>query len=84
MGQYGMGLGFGFPVVGMLLSVIIWALLIAGVIWFIVSLARREPIGTLAPASSAPLTPLDILKQRYARGEITKEQYEQMKQDIGA
>lgn len=27
-------------------------------------------------------TPLDILKVRYARGEITREQYEQMKQDL--
>jgi len=26
--------------------------------------------------------PLDILKHRYARGELTKEQYEQMKRDI--
>jgi uncharacterized membrane protein len=27
--------------------------------------------------------PNTILKARYARGEITKEQYEQMKKDIG-
>lgn len=27
-------------------------------------------------------TPLDILKMRYARGEITREQYEQLKQDL--
>lgn len=26
--------------------------------------------------------PLDILKMRYARGEITREQYERMKQDL--
>ena len=28
-------------------------------------------------------SPLEILKKRYARGEITKEEFEQMKKDIG-
>lgn len=29
-----------------------------------------------------PETPLDILRRRYANGEINKEQFEQMKKDI--
>jgi len=29
-------------------------------------------------------TPLDILNKRYAAGELTKEDYEQLKKDIGA
>ncbi len=38
-----------------------------------------------APASTATgETALDILKARYARGEITQEQFEQLKRDIGA
>jgi putative membrane protein len=28
--------------------------------------------------------PLDILQERYARGEITREQYEQMRRDLEA
>jgi len=29
-------------------------------------------------------TPLDILNKRYAAGELTKEEYERLKKDIGA
>jgi len=33
-------------------------------------------------ASTLSETPLDILKKRYAKGEITKEQFEEMKNSI--
>ncbi len=35
------------------------------------------------PGTPPSETPLGILKQRYARGEITREQFEQMRRDIG-
>ncbi len=34
------------------------------------------------PPETPPETPLEILKKRYARGEISKEEYEQMKRDL--
>jgi len=78
MGGYASPLGFGFHLVGTLLSVLFWALVIGGGVWLIVKLARG---GSFAPSVPAQ-TPLDILKTRYAKGEITKEQFQQMKQDI--
>ena len=78
---FGMMYGFGFPFGGGLLSILFFLLLIGGVIWLIALPGRRPapPQDTL-PANESPL---DILKRRYAKGEITKEQYEQMKQDLG-
>lgn len=75
MGGFG---GFGFPFMGGIWMILFWVLIIGGVVWLIQSFAR----GT---TSSAPqgASLLEILKQRYAKGEITKEQFEQMKHDLG-
>ena len=34
------------------------------------------------PGRELRASPLDILKRRYASGEITREQYEQMRRDL--
>ncbi len=34
------------------------------------------------PSAGTPQTTLDSLKERYARGEITKEQYDSMRRDL--
>ncbi len=36
----------------------------------------------LTSNTSSPAKLLDIVKERYARGEITREQYEQLKKDL--
>jgi putative membrane protein len=55
-----------------------WVLVIAGVGLLILSFIRR-PITGPGPGGSRAL---EILKERYAMGEITREQYEEMRRDI--
>ncbi len=70
---------------GGLFMLAFWVLVIGGAIWLVVTLARGSS-GTLQMKGGAPAggqTAVDILKTRYAKGEITKEQFEQMKRDLG-
>lgn len=76
MGSYG---GFGFNPVGWVLSLIFWALIIGGAVLLILWLVRNVN-GT--SAGSLSNSAIEILKARYARGEITKEQFDSMKRDL--
>ena len=66
---WGLGMGLGGLVV-----LLFWIALIAGLILLV-----RAGMGH---ASSLRSTPLDILKRRYAEGQITREQYEVMRKDL--
>ncbi|MBI1800218.1 MAG: SHOCT domain-containing protein [Chloroflexi bacterium] len=81
MGPGMMG-GWGFPLMGGIGMLLFWLFIIGGAVWLAQSVARGAgPAGMSAPASESPL---DILKRRYARGEITKEQYEEMRRALDA
>ena len=71
----GWGMGWGALVMG-----VICVGLIGLAIWGIVRLTRQS--GYCATATAITHTPLDIVKERYAKGEITKEQFEQIKKDL--
>jgi putative membrane protein len=59
---------------------IIGIILIAAIIWAIVrSSGQNNKLNNTANQKSA----LDILNERYARGEIEKEEYETKKRDLG-
>lgn len=74
----GFGFGGGGMGFGMLL---IWGLVIAA----IVVLVRGFGAGPGKSASRVrDSTPLDILRERYARGEIDKNEFEQKRRDISA
>jgi putative membrane protein len=56
--------------------IIFWVLVIVGVV-YIVRVATRS--GRKQEKDEAPL---DILKKRYAKGEISKEEFEKMRDDL--
>lgn len=43
---------------------------------------RPQQVWSQSPAQSTEQTPLDILKTRYAHGEINREEYEAMRGDL--
>lgn len=49
------------------------------IVWVVMNVSRRADNGGRAPQQ----TPLDILRERYARGEITAEEFEQAKRILG-
>jgi mono/diheme cytochrome c family protein/uncharacterized membrane protein len=59
---------------------IMWILMIVLIVLVVYVLARGLTPG--GPASPPHETALDILKKRYARGEITKAQFDEMKKDL--
>ena len=54
---------------------VFWGSLIALIVWGISRLSRRN-------GSSIKRAPLDMAKERYAKGEISREEFEQIKQDL--
>ncbi len=73
MGWGGWGMGWVF-------MIIFWALIIVALVFLIKWLAglSRSRASSDKPHDSA----LEILKQRYAKGEINKEEFDQKKRDL--
>jgi len=70
----GMMGSWGWPM--MLVTGLFWVLLIGAAIWLAGWLSSRSR------KFQQEEHPLDILKRRYARGEISREDYERMRQDL--
>lgn len=71
--DYGWGMGFGF---GWFFMILFWALLILGIVYIV------KLIGGGSKREGKEETALDILKKRYAKGEINREEYEKIKDDL--
>ncbi|MDR3640259.1 MAG: SHOCT domain-containing protein [Humidesulfovibrio sp.] len=75
-GDAGPGYGYGgFHMMSPLGGGLFMILVLVSVLFLFSRLAHRPSCGQTESA-------LDILKKRYAKGEITKEDFERMKQDL--
>jgi putative membrane protein len=60
---------------------IFWLVIIALCLYFIFGCSKAKGTWMPGPGPESE-TALDILKKRYAKGEISKDEFEQMKRDI--
>lgn len=84
----GSGFGFGtFGLIGGILNLVVTVGLIVGIVLVVVWLVRRLGAGGSAFSGAGrpfvnPPSPREILQSRYARGEITREQYQGFLSDL--
>lgn len=71
-----MGNWYGLGLAGLILNVILWGAFIVGIAYLLNRVFRGA--GGYPPRDNA----LDILKNRYAAGEITEEDFDRMKDKI--
>lgn len=83
-GQYGswgmMGPGMMGGYGTMFFMPILWIVVLGLIVWAVVAGVRRP--GESDITGRTPDSALEILKRRYARGEINKEEYEEKKKDL--
>lgn len=72
MGDYGMTGGFGF---GGIFMILWWVFIIAGIVALVKWLVSSSGAGGRSKA-------LEILKERYARGEIDEQEFQKRKGDL--
>lgn len=79
-------MGFGFGGLGFILMIFFWVVIIGLAVWLLSSLFPRAK-GTSSPLCTAQRSDpsdssLEILKQRYARGEISRAEYEGVRRHL--
>ena len=67
--MHGWGMGWGWLISLILIGIFIWVLI-------------KVFIRTGQSKTTGSKNPLDILKERYAKGEINKEEFEERKKDL--
>jgi putative membrane protein len=70
----GWGWDGGWRIVMLVTMVLFWAAVVAVAVWVVRRLSRSRGVAK---------SPLDIAKERLAKGEITEEEFERLKQKLG-
>ncbi len=73
----GTGWGWMWPFGGLMMVAVVLVVLL-----LFYPLARGSPAGSAPATAGATADPITILKVRYAKGEISREQYDQMARDL--
>ena len=81
MGYFGYG---GMSWVGMIVGLVITIAVIVGLIFLVVWAVRRMSAGNAQPGAqiTSGQSAKDIAQARYARGEINREEYQQLLSDL--
>jgi putative membrane protein len=68
------GNSFGWGIIGWLMMIVMMALPVALIVWVIYKISNS--------GSQNGKSVLDVLKERYAKGEIDRKEFEEKKKDI--
>lgn len=77
-----MGMGFGFGALGLVLMIVFWLVVIGLAVCLLSNLFPRTTDAFKTSKKDLSETPMEILQQRYARGEISRDEYNEMRKDL--
>ena len=77
----GMMHGWGMGWVGGIFMIIVWVLVIVGLVFLVKWLVQNTKSDADKSRPGSP-SAMDILKERYARGDIDKQEFEEKKKDL--
>jgi putative membrane protein len=69
------GCGWGWPLIGSIFMILFWLAVILLIIWLFKQIRGPQ-------AATQTETPLELLKKRYAKGELDKKEFEEKKKDL--
>ena len=81
---FGHEFSLGWAIFSVLMMVAFWGGFITLVIWAVRGFPRASSTQSSSDGSAVSLgtSALEILKERYARGDVTKDQFEEIRRDL--